>query len=135
MKNFIRIFSCLVILTSACLSCKKDSKPGADLIGKWFLVKGEFNDHRNGTDNKYVEDFPGEDYLQLNADGTLIEYMYGDQLPGTWARNGNTLKLKYEEDGDYNMLIKTLTDSTLVFYYREDIVEGEYDEETYHYKR
>lgn len=118
--RFLLTFSILVL---AFTSCKKDDDEGSTkdrLIGKWTIIKIDYNDFVGGTPDPYTETADPGSYLQLNADGSL-EAVTDDTYTGTWVVNDNkvTINENGNPDGPTTFDIKKLTGSELQLYSKE----------------
>lgn len=90
MKNIIHLVMACILAFSVLTSCKKN-KDELNVVGKWYFVKAEYNNRRNSQDDRSGEEFSGGEFLQLNADGSLIEGEPDDPSIGRWKKTGENL--------------------------------------------
>jgi hypothetical protein len=64
------------------------NKSDGDIIGKWHLVSMSINGSFEPVDSA--------DFLEVNADGTFLEYSNGDYGAGTWHQADGKLDLNYD---------------------------------------
>ena len=113
---------CLIAATAAFASCSKDNDNSENqtekIIGKWEVY--QYVEERNGTlhnvnNNIWTYEF--------RNDGTGVEtenYLDNDRWnlfedPFTYSVSGNSLRIKYVDDGEsYIYSIETLTSTKLV---------------------
>lgn len=111
-------------------SCSSDSDGGGDgddsgIEGKWYYYKTGYVTGGEEFLSDYANDC-GEDYIQLNSNGTLKEVWFYDDgsgcledidESGTWTKDGNSFAIYYDGELDTQGEIQTLNSTTLKVYY------------------
>ena len=120
MKNLkIVLFSVLALGLTVTSCSDDDSSSSAKLEGKWIYSKTGASangqemlidyDHAEGCTKDYLEIIEGGSFKDVEYDGSECAE-YTDE--GTWAKNGNTLTVNYE-DYVWTTKIEKLTGSQL----------------------
>lgn len=136
MKKAVYLFMSVLALTSI-MSCSKDDDgndggkgdDGSGITGKWYYYQeGYVSDSGSETLSDYGHSSCGNDYIDLQSNGTLKEeYFYDDGFgceseiddSGTWTKKGDKFSISY--DGEVYLLgdIVTFDSSTLKIRYTE----------------
>lgn len=124
---------CLIAATAAFASCSKDNDNSENqtgrIIGKWEVY--QYVEERNGTlHNEYYGSALNDIWTyEFRNDGSGVEtenYLYNDRWnsfedPFTYSVSGNSLRIKYVDDGEsYIYSIEKLTSTKLVLINKTD---------------
>lgn len=122
MKIF-KLLSVLLFITLSIgfVSCSKDDdEPTKDneptLVGKWEVMKHEYNAFVNGNSVDKVDMGDGTEFWIFNADGTGIA---NGTTSYTWTLEGSSLTIKYMDESKEKTEtneVQKLTDQELVLY-------------------
>lgn len=115
MKIF-KLLSVLLFITLSVgfVSCSNDDDP--TIVGKWELVKHEYNKFVNGTSIDEVEMGDGTESWNFNADGTGV---VNGTTSYSWTLEGTKLTIKYMDENKEKtetMEVQKLTNEELVLY-------------------
>lgn len=121
MKIF-KLLSVLLFITLSIgfVSCSKDDdEPTKDneptLVGKWEVMKHEYNAFVNGTSVDKVDMGDGTEFWNFNADGTGV----AGSTSYTWTLEGTKLTIKFMDESKEKtetMEVQKLTNEELVLY-------------------
>ncbi|PWS26260.1 hypothetical protein DHW03_15835 [Pedobacter yonginense] len=118
MKRQITFLSLLFLVTTAFLSCKKDTESTkARIMGKWsvnkIVITGNTSDAANGTFT-YGKT---TDYMDFksNEDDQVELGLSGQRTIGTYEGTIDSFNMAFPEEGSSYCTINTLTENVLQF--------------------
>lgn len=116
MKIF-KLLSVLLFITLSVgfVSCSNDDDDPT-IVGKWEVVKHEYNKFVNGTSVDEVDMGDGTEFWNFNADGTGIA---NGTTSYSWTLEGTKLTIKYMDENKektQTMEVQKLTNAELVLY-------------------
>lgn len=125
MKNkSTRLFYALAVLViSSFASCKKESEASTQekLAGKWTMESAIGTYTYQGQTEHDTTYFTSSDFVQFNADGTVIVSDADSTYSGKWKLSDKTLTFTDTQYMDYpnGFTITEITNTKLQLYYKQ----------------
>ena len=133
-----KILSIILLISTGLIACKKESTPQSKttqekFVGKWNLLSEVTNNYYSGSNHITTYPFTAGDYTEYRSDGKMIEYKNGSY---------DTFNYGFVSDSRIWILyignyfdIKTLTETDLQIYHKDEYSPTEYYESTLNLKK
>jgi hypothetical protein len=137
MKTVIKIL--VVVLTSISLSCNKDddnNSTSGSVVGKWAFTKAAGIVNGQEVDEEPWDNFANcPDFLEFKSDGQFTQGTYTNSscalssAEGTWAQEGNTIKISGGDFAVYEVV--SVTNTQLKVKFKNPFIIDEYEDMFY----